>query len=94
MQKMRGNATGFSRRQQSCSTFVPLAKPSEAPDKGAIASPSAARTPLMFLLIRFLIGVSLVAGLAYGALWVLGHLVEPEPRDIVIQVPMPRPKSG
>lgn len=48
----------------------------------------------MFLLIRFLIGVALVAGLAYGALWVLGHLVEPEPRDIMIQVPMPRPKTG
>jgi hypothetical protein len=66
----------------------------EALDKCAIAFLGSARKPRMFLLIRFLIGVSLVAGLAYGALWILGHLVEPEPREIVIQVPMPRPKSG
>jgi hypothetical protein len=48
----------------------------------------------MFLLIRVLIYLALIAGLAYGALYALGALVEPEPREIVIQVPMPKPRGG
>jgi hypothetical protein len=48
----------------------------------------------MFLLIRVFVYLALFAGLAYGALYALGALVEPEPREIVIQVPMPKPRGG
>ncbi|PPD14088.1 MAG: hypothetical protein CTY25_12780 [Methylobacterium sp.] len=44
----------------------------------------------MGLLLRVLIGMAIVAGLVYGGLYALGNLVEPEPRDIVVPVPMPR----
>ncbi|MCA3630746.1 MAG: histidine kinase [Methylobacterium sp.] len=44
----------------------------------------------MGLLLRVLIGLVLMAGLVYGGLHALGSLVEPEPRDIVVPVPMPR----
>lgn len=44
----------------------------------------------MGLLLRVLIGLALIAGVVYGGLYALGSLVEPEPRDIVVPVPMPR----
>lgn len=44
----------------------------------------------MGLLLRVLIGMAILAGLVYGGLYALGSLVEPEPRDIVVPVPMPR----
>ncbi len=47
----------------------------------------------MVLLLRVVIGMMLLAGLIYGGLFALGTWVEPEPREIVIQVPMPRPKA-
>lgn len=48
----------------------------------------------MFLLLRVLILLAIAAGLAYGALYALGAMVEPEPREIVISVPMPKPRGG
>lgn len=48
----------------------------------------------MVLLLRVLIGFTMLAGLVYGALYALGTWVEPEPRDYIIQVPMPKPRSG
>lgn len=48
----------------------------------------------MFLLFRVLVYLAIVAGLAYGGLYALGALVEPESREIVIQVPMPKPRGG
>ncbi|MCA3646561.1 MAG: histidine kinase [Hyphomicrobiales bacterium] len=48
----------------------------------------------MGLLLRVLVGLALMAGLLYGVLHALGTLVEPEPRDIVVPVPMPRVPAG
>lgn len=48
----------------------------------------------MFLLLRVLILLAIVAGLAYGGLYALGAMVEPEPREIVVPVPMPKPRGG
>ena len=47
----------------------------------------------MFLLFRVLIGIVLLAGLSYAGRYALAVLVEPEPREIVIQVPMPKPRG-
>jgi hypothetical protein len=47
----------------------------------------------MFFLLRVLLVGSIIAGLGYGALWTLGAIVEPEPREIVVPVLMPRPKG-
>ncbi len=38
-------------------------------------------------LIRMLAVVGLIAGLAFGALWSLANLIEPEPREITITIP-------
>lgn len=47
----------------------------------------------MVLLFRVMLFLAIVAGLAYGGLYALASLVEPEPREIVIQVPMPKPRG-
>lgn len=47
----------------------------------------------MLFLIRVLLITSVLAGIGYGALYALGALVEPEPREISVPVAMPRPKG-
>lgn len=46
----------------------------------------------MLFLIRILIILAVVAGLVYAGLYVLGAVVEPEARDIVITIPTPKPR--
>lgn len=48
----------------------------------------------MGLLVRVMVALGLIAGLLYAGLLALGNLVEPEPREIVVPVPMPKPPSG
>jgi hypothetical protein len=48
----------------------------------------------MGLLVRVLLGLALIAACIYGGLYALGSLVEPEPREIVVPVPMPRAPAG
>lgn len=38
-------------------------------------------------LIRFLVVVGVLAGLAYGGLYALANYVEPKPREMTIRVP-------
>lgn len=47
----------------------------------------------MLFLGRILLTIAVLAGLAYGALHALTALVVPEPRDIVISIPMPKSPS-
>jgi hypothetical protein len=44
----------------------------------------------MGLLLRILVGLALIGAFIYGGLYALGNLVEPEPREIVVPVPMPK----
>ena len=53
-------------------------------------APAARARPIMFLLLRLLLIAALLAGLAYGALAWLGVSVRPEPREITIEVPLPK----
>ena len=41
-------------------------------------------------LIRFLVVVALLAGLAYAGLWALANLVEPQPREMTETIPRDR----
>lgn len=41
-------------------------------------------------LIRFLVVVALLAGLAYAGLWALANLVEPQPREMTETIPPDR----
>ena len=43
----------------------------------------------MLFLVRVIVFGAVIAGLGYGALYALGAIVTPEPREIVISVPMP-----
>lgn len=47
----------------------------------------------MLFLGRILLTVTVLAGLAYGALFALTVFVVPEQRDIVITIPMPKSPS-
>jgi hypothetical protein len=47
----------------------------------------------MLFLIRVLLITSVIAGIGFGALYALGTLVEPEPREMSAPVAMPRPKG-
>lgn len=47
----------------------------------------------MFYLGRLLVGLGLLIALGYGALYAVATLVEPEPREIVITIPTPKPRS-
>ena len=38
-------------------------------------------------LFRFLTGVGVIAGVAYGAVFVLANFVNPKPREMTINVP-------
>jgi hypothetical protein len=38
-------------------------------------------------LLRFLMVVGLLSGLAYGGLYSLAHFVEPQPREMVVTIP-------
>jgi len=46
----------------------------------------------MIFLLRLSGVVALFVALVYAALFALGTLVTPEPRDIVITLPIPKPK--
>lgn len=46
----------------------------------------------MLFLLRVLLIVGALGAAGYGALYALGALVEPEPREVAIPVPMPKPK--
>lgn len=48
----------------------------------------------MLLLLRVLIFLAVLGALGYGALYALAVMVEPEAREIVTPVPMPRPRGG
>jgi hypothetical protein len=48
------------------------------------------RVGSMLFLLRVILVTGALAALGYGALYALGALVEPEPREIVIQIPMPK----
>jgi hypothetical protein len=45
----------------------------------------------MLFLGRILLTATLLAGLGYGALHLLVSLVEPEPREMTLIIPLPRP---
>ena len=53
-------------------------------------SPARRCIHVMPSLIRFLIGVAVLAGLAAVAVWVLANFVEPRPREMTIRVPQER----
>jgi hypothetical protein len=38
-------------------------------------------------LLRFLVVVGLIVGLAYGGLYSLARFVEPQPREMVVTIP-------
>jgi hypothetical protein len=44
-------------------------------------------------LIRFLVVVVVLAGIGFGALWALANLVEPQPREMTVTVPVDRLKK-
>lgn len=51
----------------------------------------------MLFLGRILIVIAVLAGLGYAALYAIAGAVEPEQRDIVVTIPMPKlptPKLG
>jgi hypothetical protein len=48
------------------------------------------REPGMLFLARVILYAGAIAAIGYGALYALGALVQPEPREIVITVPMPK----
>ena len=41
----------------------------------------------MYALVRFLVIVAVIVGAAYGGLYALATLVDPQPREMVITVP-------
>jgi len=41
-------------------------------------------------LVRFLVVVGVIAGVLYGGLWSLAHLIEPKPREMTITIPQDR----
>ena len=41
-------------------------------------------------LIRLLVFIGVVGGIAYGAMFALANLVEPKPREMVVTVPPDR----
>jgi len=46
--------------------------------------------PEMPSLIRFLIVIGVIAGVVYGGLWTLAHLIEPKPREMTVTIPQER----
>lgn len=38
-------------------------------------------------LLRLLIVLGILGGLGYGAIYVLAHVVEPHPREIIVTIP-------
>lgn len=47
----------------------------------------------MLFLARILLVTALLAGLGYAALLAFVVLVEPEPREIVVTIPTPKPAN-
>jgi hypothetical protein len=47
----------------------------------------------MYFLARILLITAILVGIGYAALYAVATYIEPEQRDIVIEIPMPRPKS-
>ncbi|MEZ0169195.1 histidine kinase [Microvirga sp. TS319] len=45
-------------------------------------------------LFRFLLVVAILAGLGFAAMYALATLVHPDPREITVPVPTPRPPSS
>jgi hypothetical protein len=45
----------------------------------------------MFI-VRFMLVLALVAGVGLLAMLALGNLVEPEPSDVQVNLPLPKPK--
>jgi hypothetical protein len=41
-------------------------------------------------LIRFLVVVAILAGLAYAGVWALAYLVDPTPREMTVTIPPDR----
>jgi hypothetical protein len=41
-------------------------------------------------LFRLLIVLGILGGLGYGAIYVLAHVVEPHPREIIVTIPQDR----
>lgn len=41
-------------------------------------------------LLRFLVSLGLLSGLAYGAVFSLAHYVQPQPREITVTIPPDR----
>lgn len=44
-------------------------------------------------LIRFIVFLAVIAGIAYGAMFALVFFVEPNPREITVRVPVERPNQ-
>jgi hypothetical protein len=47
----------------------------------------------MLFLVRILVFLGMMAVLGYGGLYALGALIEPEQREIVVVIPMPKAKN-
>jgi hypothetical protein len=47
----------------------------------------------MLFLLRIMLIAGILAGLAYGALYALATLIQPEQREISIPVDPPRPRA-
>ncbi|HLL27865.1 MAG TPA: hypothetical protein VKT73_09500 [Xanthobacteraceae bacterium] len=41
-------------------------------------------------LVRLLAVIGVIAGVVYGGLWSLAHLVDPKPREMTITIPQDR----
>ncbi|MDQ0510459.1 hypothetical protein [Ancylobacter amanitiformis] len=42
-------------------------------------------------LIRLLVILAVLGGIGYGAMWALANLVEPQPREMSVTVPLDKP---
>ena len=46
--------------------------------------------PAMPSLIRLLVILAILGGIGYGAMWALANLVQPQPREMSVSVPLDR----
>jgi len=41
-------------------------------------------------LVKFLLVIGVIAGVVYGGLWALAHMIDPKPREMTITIPQDR----